>query len=103
MTKKVKKLSVYVSLVLIPFGAATVGLAGKASRTKQAQPAVASQPTDAAFRDGFYLGKLDARDGRSVRPSIGRWSDPKDRALFLAGYRRGYEETQAAKIAGLRH
>jgi hypothetical protein len=102
MTKKVKKVSAYLSLLLIPFGAATVGLAGKANRTRQVDPAITSQETDAAFRDGFYLGKLDARDGRSVRPGIGRWSDSKDRALFLAGYQRGYEEARAA-IAGQRH
>jgi hypothetical protein len=99
MTKKVKKASVYLSLILIPFGAATVGLAGKVTRTRQIDAASASQQTDAAFRDGFYLGRLDARDGRRVRPSIGRWSDSKDRALFLAGYQRGYDEA----LAGQRH
>jgi hypothetical protein len=103
MTKKAKKASVYLSLILIPFGAATVGLAGKVTRTRQVDPASASQQTDAAFRDGFYLGKLDATDGRKVRPSIGRWSDSKDRALFLAGYQRGYDEALAAKTAGQRH
>jgi len=103
MTKKVKKLSVYIVLGVIPFGAATVGLAGRANRTRQVDAAGASQQTDAAFRDGLYLGKLDASDDRKVRPSIGRWSDPKDRASFLAGYQRGYEETRATKIAGQRH
>jgi hypothetical protein len=103
MTKKVKKVSAYLSLLLIPFGAVTVGLAGKATRTRQVDPASVSQQTDGAFRDGFYLGKLDARVGRKVRPSIGRWSDSKDRALFLAGYQRGYEEARAAKIAGQGH
>jgi hypothetical protein len=103
MTKKVKKISAYISLLVIPFGAATARLVGKASHAKQVSTVDAAQETDAAFRDGFYLGRLDAADGRKVRPSIGRWSAPKDRASFLAGYQRGYEETRATKIAERRH
>jgi hypothetical protein len=103
MTKKAKRLSVYISLGVIPFGVATVGLVGKASRAKHASTVDASQEIDAAFRDGFYLGKLDAEDAKKVRPSTGRWNDPKDRASFLAGYQRGYEEARAAKISGHRH
>jgi basic membrane lipoprotein Med (substrate-binding protein (PBP1-ABC) superfamily) len=99
MTKKARKLSVYISLVVIPFGAATVRLAGKASHTKQVNTVDASQETDAAFRDGLYMGRLDAEDARNVRPSVSRWSEPKDRASFLAGYQRGYEEGRATKIA----
>ena len=102
MTKKEKTISVYISLVVIPFGAATLGLAGKASHTKPASTVDSTQETDAAFRDGFYLGGLDAEGARKMRPSIGRWSALKDRASFLAGYQRGYEEARAAKIAGHR-
>jgi hypothetical protein len=102
MTKKAKKISAYISLVVIPFGIATVGLAGKASRAKQVSTVDATQETDAAFRDGFYLGRLDAEGAREARPSIGRWNDPKDRASFLGGYQRGYEEARAARIAGHR-
>ena len=103
MTKKTKKISAYVSLVLIPFGAATLGLVGKASHAKRVRSVNATQERDAAFEDGFYLGGLDAQAARKVRPSIGRWNDPKDRASFLAGYQRGYEEARARKIAGHRH
>jgi hypothetical protein len=103
MTKKARKISVYISLVVIPLGAATGGLVRKAGHAKQVSSVEATQETDAAFRDGFYLGRLDAEDARKVRPSIGRWNDPKDRASFLAGYQRGYEEARATKIAGLRH
>lgn len=56
MTKKVKKFSVYISLVVIPFGAATVRLASKANHAKQVNTVDATQETDAAFRDGLYLG-----------------------------------------------
>ena len=103
MTKKVRKMSVYISLVVIPFGAATVRLAGKASHAKQVNTVDATQETNAAFRDGLYWGKLDAEDARKVRPSIGRWSEPKDRASFLAGYQRGYEEARVTKTAWYRH
>lgn len=103
MTKKAKKISVYISLGVIPFGAATVGLAAKASHAKRASAVDATQETDAAFRDGLYLGKLDAEEARKVRPSIGRWNGLKDRASFLAGYQRGYEETRATKFAAHRH
>lgn len=102
MTKKVKKISVYLSLGVIPFGAAMVGLAGKASHAKHVSTIDATQQSNAAFRDGFYLGKLDAEDARKLRPSVGRWNDPKDRASFLVGYQRGYEEARATKIAGHR-
>jgi len=103
MTKKAKKISAYISLVVIPFGVATVGLAGKASHAKQVSTVDATQETDAAFRDGFYLGRLDAQDARKARPSLGRWNDARDRASFLAGYQQGYERARAAKTASYSH
>jgi len=48
--------------------------------------------TDGAFRDGLYVGRLAAEGGRPMRPHIGRWASEKDRASFVSGYRRGYEE-----------
>jgi hypothetical protein len=30
-----------------------------------------------------------------LHPAVGRWSDEQDRASFLAGYRRGYDESLA--------
>jgi len=47
---------------------------------------------DGAFRDGLYLGKLAAEAGQPQRPVIGRWATGQDRAMFSAGYRRGYDE-----------
>jgi hypothetical protein len=52
----------------------------------------ASFDREGAFRDGLYLGKLAAAHGEPRRPAIGRWSDDRDRLLFAAGYRRGYDE-----------
>jgi hypothetical protein len=46
---------------------------------------------DGAFRDGLYLGKLAAESGQPPRVAMGRWSTEQDRAMFSAGYHRGYE------------
>jgi hypothetical protein len=55
---------------------------------------------DGAFRDGLYLGQLAAAHGQSQRLAVGRWSTDKDRAMFTAGYRRGYDESLASAGAG---
>jgi hypothetical protein len=54
-----------------------------------------SLEADGAFRDGLYLGKLAADSGQPSRAAVGRWSSDRDRATFLAGYRRGYNESLA--------
>jgi hypothetical protein len=51
---------------------------------------------DAAFRDGVYLGKLDAEAGRKPHLTTGRWSSNPDRASFIAGYQATY--LQRAKV-----
>jgi hypothetical protein len=48
------------------------------------------QATDAAYRDGLFLGQLDATQGRAAHISIGRWSSAEDRESFTAGYKAGY-------------
>jgi hypothetical protein len=55
--------------------------------------AVSSQSIDGAFRDGLYLGKLNARDGNEQHMASSRWSAGKDRASFIDGYHRAYAET----------
>lgn len=89
MTTKAKSLSVVLAVLAAPWGVATVGLAGRASWPRQGNSV---QEADGAYRDGFFWGELDARQGRSVRPTIGRWNDDKDRVAFKAGYERGYQE-----------
>jgi hypothetical protein len=56
--------------------------------TEKVQPL---QTTDAAFRDGLYLGRLQARQGRELHPAVGRWGTPDQRDSFLRGYQRGYD------------
>ena len=56
-----------------------------------------AQITNAAFRDGLYLGRLAAE--RSAEPHVasGRWATSEDRSSFTAGYQRGYSEFLQAK------
>ena len=51
------------------------------------------QALDAAFRDGVYQAKLDAREGQRPRFSTGRWSTDSARASYVAGYQQGYRES----------
>ena len=53
--------------------------------------------TDGGFRDGLYVGRLTARQGRPSQPPVGRWSNKHDRDSFLAGYLQAY---QAASVSG---
>jgi hypothetical protein len=45
-----------------------------------------------AFRDGLYMGRFAAEHDQPSHPGIGRWSTHPDRAMFHAGYQRGYGE-----------
>ncbi|MGA6983653.1 MAG: hypothetical protein WBZ11_19015 [Candidatus Sulfotelmatobacter sp.] len=54
--------------------------------------AEAQLSADSAFRDGIYQGKLASERGQPLSPSVGRWSAAQDRAMFAAGYSRGYSE-----------
>lgn len=100
MTTKAKSLSVVLAILAAPWGVATLGLAGRASWPRQGNPV---QETDGAYRDGFFWGELDARQGRGVRPTIARWNDDKDRASFKTGYERGYQEALNSRDAQQRH
>lgn len=103
MTAKAKKLSAYLFLLVLPLGVGTVGLASRANQPRKLKSADASRETDAAYRDGLYLGRLDGQEGRKVRPSVARWNANQDRASFLFGYQEGYREGQSARIGEHRH
>ena len=68
----------------------------QAYNENQTQPQRLSEVTNTAYRDGLYLGKLDASRGRDPHIASGRWSTGIDRASFSAGYRQAYEETLVA-------
>jgi hypothetical protein len=45
-----------------------------------------ARTTDAAFRDGLYLGKRHAENGESSQIPVGRWSRTEDRQRFAEGF-----------------
>ena len=100
MTTKTKSLSVVLAILAVPWGLATVGLAGRASWPRQGNPA---EETDGAYRDGFFWGELDAREGRNLRPGVARWNNEKDRASFKTGYEKGYREALNSRSPQQRH
>jgi hypothetical protein len=71
---------------------ATATLAISPRTAKPSTTAEVLFANDGAFRDGLYLGKLTAKGGQPLHPAIGRWSTDEDRAMFTAGYHRGYNE-----------
>jgi hypothetical protein len=104
MATKARSLSTYlVVLIATALGlATTVVLAGRSSRPREVHRSN-SQETDAPYCDGLFLGKLDAQEGRTARPPVGRWNSETDRSLFRAGYERGYNEAQVAGIVKHQH
>jgi hypothetical protein len=103
MTTKTKSLSVVLAILAVPWGLATVGLAGRASWPRQGKKINTALEIDAAYCDGFFLGGLDARQGRRVQPSIGRWNSEKDRSAFKTGYENGYREALNSRSPEQRH
>jgi len=60
----------------------------------------AAHATNAAFRDGLFLGTLTAKRGGEYHAATGRWATDEDRASFIAGYRQGYAEMLASASVG---
>ncbi len=88
------KLSTYALAIAVSLG--TTAMLDNSQRTNRPyETAEQRLAADGAFRDGMYVGKLAAEGGRPLRPAIARWSTEQDRAMFTAGYRRGYNETLA--------
>ena len=92
------KLFTYALVLAVCLG--TTALLANNGRTPQQQSANAQMASDGAFRDGLYMGRLAAESGRAMRPQIGRWSSERDRASFVAGYRRGYGDSIASVVRG---
>lgn len=55
--------------------------------------------TNAAFRDGLYLGKLAREHGTTYHTATTRWARVADRASFAAGYEQGYRINPAPRAA----
>jgi len=56
----------------------------------------ASLANDASFRDGLFVGRFMAKQGRPMLAPVGRWSTKRDRASFLAGYQQGYASAETS-------
>ncbi len=65
-------------------------ITGARSATFGSRTADVTQATNAAYRDGMFLGKLDSRSGRGRHACVARWSASADRSSFAAGYEAGY-------------
>ncbi len=52
--------------------------------------------TMAAYRDGLYQARLQAKRGEEPHIAVGRWQQLADRELFVAGFRQGFTEYYAA-------
>jgi hypothetical protein len=59
-----------------------------------------AQANNAAYRDGFYLGKLSAQRGENPRVARGRWTAHTDRQAFTAGYEHGYVAIARDRMPG---
>ena len=88
-----KRLSVYVFIIVIA-GAATAILATVALHRSHVVAGNVSKQTDAAFRDGLFLARLDAEHGRKPHLTSGRWSIDADRRSFVSAYLQAYREMQ---------
>jgi hypothetical protein len=91
------KLSTYAFVIVLCLGT-TALLATNGQTSNPSQGSEERFAADGAFRDGLYLGRFAAEQGRQSRPSVGRWSTEQDRSMFTAGYHRGYQEFLA--VAG---
>lgn len=61
-------------------------------------PAVEADATAiAAYRDGLYLGKLDAERGQDAHVATARWSQESHRSAFTEGYNQGYQNGESAR------
>jgi len=59
-----------------------------------------AEDNQAAFRDGFFIGHLDARTGRYPHLAIGRWQSDSDRRSYVSGYMRAYSSTNGVARSG---
>lgn len=89
-----KRLSIYVFTIVLMCAAAAV-LARVAAHQPHFAGNAVNNPTDAAFRDGLFQGRLDVERGRRQHLAIGRWNVDADRRLFVSGYLQAHREMYA--------
>jgi hypothetical protein len=60
-----------------------------------------AQATNAAFRDGLFLGGLAARHGDESQIAVGRWATSQDPLSFTMGYQQGYAKSGSVHAASI--
>ncbi len=93
-----KRLSGYVFVIVIA-GAATAIFATVALHRSHVVAGNVNKQTDAAFRDGLFLARLDAEHGRKPHLTSGRWSTDADRRSFVSAYLQAYREMQGGAVS----
>ena len=77
--------------------AGMVGLSRRGQSPSEPLLLNASQATNAAYRDGLFLGSFAARRGEDFHAAEGRWARDEDRQAFVDGYRAGYDAVLAER------
>lgn len=76
-------------LIIVILGVVSTLWSKVSAQTGQAGLSRVDRAGDAAYRDGLFLGRLDAQAGRVHRACVGRWSTGVDREAFALGYADG--------------
>jgi len=90
-----KRLPEYLFIIVIASAAGAISATVALHRSHIVAGNV-NQQTDAAFRDGVFLARLDAEHGRKPHLASGRWSTDADRRSFVSAYLQAYREMQGA-------
>jgi hypothetical protein len=84
----------YAAAMLIGLATGATLANGVSAHTLEADNVQVKHGTDAAYRDGLFMGKHDAEEGRLRHVSAGRWSTPTDRAQYQTGYDAGFSSPE---------
>jgi hypothetical protein len=89
-----KRVLGYLLALIFGFGLGAIFTTEVSAQNVQPAAAQTQPATNAAYRDGLYMGKRDADQGRANHAAVGRWSSTQDRAQYQTGYEQGYEASQ---------
>ena len=89
-----KRVVGYVLALIFGFGAGAMFTSEVSAQAFQPAASPTQSGTNAAYRDGYNLGKRDAEEGRANHIAVGRWNSTQDRAQYEAGYDAGYSSNR---------
>jgi len=90
-----QRLMGYAAAMLIGLATGATLTNGVSAHTLASANLQVKHGTDAAFHDGLFMGKHDAKEGRLRHVSAGRWSTANDRSQYQAGYDAGFGSPEA--------